>query len=85
LSCTCQARANETAQALPGIEALVPGFLDGRSDVAFALHAARFHAAAAAGDGVGALQLARAELAPRAQACPHLLPKLKVRRPMRTA
>ncbi len=63
----------------------MPGFLDGRSDVAFALHAARFHAAAAAGDGVGALQLARAELAPRAQACPHLLPKLKVRCPMRIA
>ena len=67
-----------TAQALSGIRALVPGFLAESPEVAFALQRARFQAAAAAGDGVRALRLARAELAPLAQACPHLLPQLKV-------
>ena len=67
-----------TAQALSGIRALVPGFLAENPEVAFALQRARFQAAAAAGDGVRALKLARAELAPLAQACPHLLPQLKV-------
>ena len=67
-----------TAQALSSIRALVPSFLAGNPEVAFALQRARFQAAAAAGDGVRALKLARAELAPLAQACPHLLPQLKV-------
>lgn len=68
-----------TAQALAGINALAPGFLGAHPDVAFALQRARFQAAAAAGDSVGALQLARSELSPLAQACPHLLPQLKAR------
>ena len=70
-----------TAQALAGITALVPGFLAANPDVAFALQRALFQAAAAAGDGGRALKLARAELAPLAQACPHLLPQLKVPSP----
>ena len=56
----------------------MPGFLAENPEVAFALQRARFQVAAAAGDGVRALKLARAELAPLAQACPHLLPQLKV-------
>lgn len=68
-----------TAQALAGISALAPGFLGAHPDVAFALQRARFQAAAAAGNSVGALQLARSELSPLAQACPHLLPQLKAR------